>query len=88
MHRFPTIALLALPHLLPRVPNAQSRRDAGRGELLYPTHCIACHSIAMPWRDNRKAVTGWDSLQRQAEGWQGITGLGGRRGISAQWCAT
>lgn len=35
--------------------------DAVRGELLYNTHCVACHSTKMHWRDQRLA-TDWKSL--------------------------
>ena len=41
-----------------------------RGELLYTTHCIACHSTQMHWRDKRVA-TDWDSLKEQVRLWQG-----------------
>ena len=49
--------------------NAQSR-----GELLYSTHCIACHTSKMHWRDNRQA-TDWNSLQTQVRRWQGTAML-------------
>lgn len=41
-----------------------------RGELLYTTHCIACHSTQMHWRDKRIA-TDWNSLKEQVRLWQG-----------------
>ena len=41
-----------------------------RGELLYNTHCIACHSTQMHWRDQRRA-TDLDSLTEQVRLWQG-----------------
>jgi mono/diheme cytochrome c family protein len=41
-----------------------------RGELLYTTHCIACHSTQMHWRDQRRA-TDLDSLKEQVRLWQG-----------------
>ena len=41
-----------------------------RGELLYNTHCIACHSTQMHWRDQRRA-TDLDSLKEQVRLWQG-----------------
>jgi mono/diheme cytochrome c family protein len=41
-----------------------------RGELLYTTHCIACHSTQMHWRDQRLA-TDLDSLRQQVRLWQG-----------------
>ncbi len=40
-----------------------------RGELLYTTHCIACHSTQMHWRDKRVA-TDWGSLKEQVRLWQ------------------
>ena len=41
-----------------------------RGELLYTTHCIACHSTQMHWREQRRA-TDLDSLKEQVRLWQG-----------------
>lgn len=41
-----------------------------RGELLYTTHCIACHSTQMHWRDQRRA-TNLASLKEQVRLWQG-----------------
>ena len=46
-----------------------------RGELLYSTHCIACHTTQMHWRDQRLA-TDWASLQAQVRRWQGVAKLG------------
>ena len=43
--------------------------DAGRGELLYNTHCIACHTSKMHWRDQRLAQN-WTSLNMQVRRWQ------------------
>lgn len=45
-----------------------------RGELLYATHCIACHTTQMHWRDNRIA-TDWPSLTAQVRRWQGTASL-------------
>ncbi len=41
-----------------------------RGELLYTTHCIACHTTQMHWRDNRLA-THWNGIAAQVRRWQG-----------------
>lgn len=46
-----------------------------RGELLYSTHCIACHNAEMHWR-NKKLATDWQSLQSEVRRWQGASGLG------------
>lgn len=46
-----------------------------RGELLYSTHCISCHTQQMHWRDQR-AATDWNSLQVQVRRWQGAASLG------------
>lgn len=40
-----------------------------RGELLYTTHCLACHTSQMHWRDNKQAVD-WPSLRQQVRLWQ------------------
>lgn len=49
--------------------------DTARGELLYKTHCIGCHTTQMHWRDKRLA-TDWTSLRGQVGRWQTNTGLG------------
>jgi mono/diheme cytochrome c family protein len=46
-----------------------------RGELLYSTHCIECHTTQMHWRAQRKAVD-WDTLKFQVSRWQGVANLG------------
>ena len=61
------VALLLLSGLVGRVDAAP---PASRGELLYTTHCIACHSTQMHWRDQRRA-TDLDSLREQVGLWQG-----------------
>ena len=48
--------------------------DAARGELLYDTHCVACHSTRMHWRSQRLA-TDWKSLNVQVRRWQSAIGL-------------
>lgn len=45
-----------------------------RGELLYTTHCITCHTSQMHWR-NDKQSTDWESIKVQVRRWQGIAGL-------------
>ncbi|MEO6423313.1 MAG: hypothetical protein ABIR84_11730 [Candidatus Nitrotoga sp.] len=46
-----------------------------RGELLYSTHCIACHSTQVHWRE-KKLVTNLESLQSEVQRWQGVSRLG------------
>ena len=46
-----------------------------RGELLYATHCIACHSTEMHWRD-RKLATDRETLRSEVLRWQAMSGLG------------
>ena len=46
-----------------------------RGELLYSTHCIECHTTEMHWRSNRQARD-WDTLKFQVRRWQGVASLG------------
>lgn len=53
---------------------AQSAVSPTRGELLYSTNCISCHTTEVHWRDGRKA-TDWSSLKAQVRRWQGNAGL-------------
>ena len=61
------VAAIVLAALVAR---AGAAPPASRGELLYTTHCIACHSTQMHWRDQRRA-TDLDSLREQVRLWQG-----------------
>jgi mono/diheme cytochrome c family protein len=47
---------------------------AQRGELLYETHCITCHSAKMHWRDQR-VVQDWPGLKAEVRRWQGAVSL-------------
>jgi mono/diheme cytochrome c family protein len=53
---------------------AQPKGDTSRGELLYTTHCIACHNDKIHWRDN-KIAKDWIGLKAQVRRWQGVAGL-------------
>ena len=53
---------------------AQPVRDATRGELLYSTHCIACHNTEVHWRD-KKSATNWITIQSEVQRWQKLMGL-------------
>ena len=53
---------------------AQAAIAPTRGELLYTTHCIACHNSDIHWRDQRK-VTDGESLKQQVGRWQAIVSL-------------
>jgi len=53
---------------------AQPEPRASGGALLYETHCIACHSKQIHWRE-RKLATDWASLAAQVRRWQANTGL-------------
>ncbi len=55
--------------------SAQPTRDPTRGELLYTTHCISCHTAQVHWRE-KKIAGDWISLQFQVRRWQGNIGLG------------
>lgn len=48
--------------------------DAGRGELLYSTSCIACHDTQVHWRD-KKLATDWSSLMSEVRHWEGFARL-------------
>jgi mono/diheme cytochrome c family protein len=40
-----------------------------RGELLYSTYCIGCHTTQTHWRE-KKLATDWDTLRYQVRRWQ------------------
>jgi len=48
--------------------------EPSRGELLYETNCVSCHTKEIHWRD-RKLVTDWASLTAQTRRWQSNAGL-------------
>jgi len=54
---------------------AQAPTATARGELLYSTHCQACHTTQVHWRDKRLA-TDWAGLAAQVERWQANARLG------------
>ena len=69
------VALTAAAGLAQAQPTPESVTT--RGELLYSTHCIECHTTQMHWRANRQARD-WDTLKFQVRRWQGVASLGWR----------
>jgi mono/diheme cytochrome c family protein len=65
-----------LPHLLVAsaalltAAGAHAQGTPSRGQLLYTTHCIECHTTQVHWRDQRRARD-WDSLKVWVRHWQG-----------------
>ena len=55
--------------------HAQGVPPPTRGQLLYSTHCIECHSTQMHWRTHKQARD-WDSLKAQVRRWQATANLG------------
>ena len=51
------------------------KADEPRGELLYSTYCVGCHTTQVHWREKRLA-TDWASLLAQCRRWQQNSGLG------------
>jgi len=77
MTRLPMLLVASALALSVAVAAAQTppKADASRGELLYSTHCIGCHTAQVHWRD-KKLSTDWTSLRAQVRRWQANTGLG------------
>ena len=63
--------LVLIATLLPALAVAQSNMPApaSRGQLLYDTHCVACHNEQVHWRD-RKQATDWPTLLAEVRRWQ------------------
>lgn len=70
----PLTHALLLSALLSSGTLAWSQAPQTRGQLLYTTHCIACHDTQVHWR-NDKLASSWSSLVAQVRRWQGIAGL-------------
>jgi cytochrome c len=47
---------------------ALSAHAQSRGELLYSTHCVACHTAKIHWRDGRAATDCQVSWPRSGSG--------------------
>lgn len=54
--------------------HAQTAAPASRGQLLYDTHCLACHDTQVHWRDGKR-VRNWDTLVAQVRRWQAVADL-------------
>lgn len=63
-------SLVLLLVLASGLPAAAQPADATRGQLLYVTHCIECHTVQMHWRTPSR-VRDWDGLKAQVRRWQG-----------------
>jgi mono/diheme cytochrome c family protein len=55
--------------------NEGNAGEPGRGELLYSTNCLECHTERIHWRDKRLARD-WESLVAEVGRWQSVLGLG------------
>jgi mono/diheme cytochrome c family protein len=66
--------LLTCSVLVGALALATPARAQSRGELLYSTHCIACHTTQMHWRDKKQA-TDWNSLKAEVRLWQSAAKL-------------
>ena len=70
-------ALLATHLLLASVivvAQTAPKPEPSRGELLYSTHCVSCHTAQIHWRDKRLA-TDWPTLKSQVRRWESNIGL-------------
>jgi mono/diheme cytochrome c family protein len=74
--RLSPFAPLALLAALSGACGAQtpSTPEPSRGELLYSTHCISCHTTQVHWRQY-KLATDWPSLLAQVRRWQASAAL-------------
>jgi len=74
MHRLAPVFAFAAALALAGGAAAQQRVEPTRGELLYTTHCVACHNARVHWRDQRLAKD-WNGLRAQVRRWQAIQKL-------------
>ncbi len=71
-NRWLALALALLGAVGPSIALAQAAPS--RGQLLYDTHCIACHDARLHWRDN-KLASDWVTLRALVRQWQGSVQL-------------
>ncbi|MDB5821427.1 MAG: hypothetical protein JWR21_131 [Herminiimonas sp.] len=64
------VSCVALSYCMLAHAQSTPEREPSRGELLYSTHCIACHTTHVHWR-NQRLATDWATLTRQVRRWQG-----------------
>jgi mono/diheme cytochrome c family protein len=53
---------------------SQGAAAQDRGQLLYETHCITCHTAQVHWRERRLA-SNWEGLRAQVKRWQSAASL-------------
>ena len=68
------ITVLAVLGTVCELAHAQPVTSPSRGQLLYETHCVACHNSKIHWRDARQAKD-WASLEEQVRRWQSAAWL-------------
>ncbi len=68
------LILVMLFVLCAPLADAQPVQYQSRGELLYTTHCIACHNEQVHWRD-KKLARDWRGLRAEVRRWQKVSGL-------------
>lgn len=71
----PLTLALTCQALQAQTPPPPAGTAPSRGQMLYETHCIACHTAQVHWRDN-KLATDWGSLKAQVRRWQASNGQG------------
>ncbi len=77
MNRLPKVIAglaLLLASVAARPDTVLAQAAPSRGQLLYGTHCIACHDARLHWRDQRRAVD-WPTLRAWVRHWQGAEQL-------------
>jgi len=69
MRSFIAAAACALLTLASHTAMAQDKAPQARGELLYSTFCVSCHTTQMHWRD-KKIARDLPGLRAQVLRWQ------------------
>jgi mono/diheme cytochrome c family protein len=69
-----TAAAFAVLAVVTTSAGAATAPTDSRGELLYTTYCVGCHTTQVHWRDRRQAKN-WDTLKAEVVRWQKTAGL-------------
>ncbi len=73
-HLMRTAVVTAVLGAVGAMAQAQTQVLPSRGELLYTTHCVTCHTTQLHWRSDKQA-TDWTGITVQVRRWQRASGL-------------
>ena len=72
--QFRRLGIVVIATLVGALSGASTVYAQSRGDLLYTTHCVACHTTEIHWR-NKRIATDLTGVKFQLRRWQDASGL-------------